>query len=135
MILNLSHSIFIQNPLDIYLKLDITEKEWEKIWYRGKYLLYEFPELYEYVTGILKKDMSKKMLDRCIKRYEVFLLTQSLLNRKEQSIHITYYPKHVHSFIKDYYHENTTGTNGRDVSQDDREIPTREKDGIQIAGD
>ena len=135
MILDLTNSLFKQDPFEVFKEYGISREEWENIWYKSKFLEYKPRELSEYLRHILHKEVNDKQLSRFLMRYEVYILTQPLINRKDQTIHISYYPKNVISFIKDYYHEITTRTDKRNVPRDDTEIPCREEDGIQATSD
>jgi len=104
MILNLNDPFFAKDPFEVYRGLQIEKEDWNKIWYKKKFLEYRLEELVEYINVIMHKPVSRKQLSRCLMRYEVFLRTQSLIKRHEQTVHINYYPDNIKSFIKDYYH-------------------------------
>ncbi|TXG76601.1 hypothetical protein E6Q11_04340 [Candidatus Dojkabacteria bacterium] len=102
--MNLNDPIFTKNPFEIYLANNINAEEWGEIWYRKKFLEYKLEELVEYIHVIQHKSITRKQLARFLARYELYLRTQSLIKRNEQTIHISYYPENLKSFIKDYYH-------------------------------
>ena len=104
MILNLTDPFFTKDPFETYERYNISRDEWNTIWYKKKFLDYRFDELVEYIHVIQKKKLTEKQLARLLMRYEVYLLTQVLLKRNEITVHITYFPKNLKSFIKDYYH-------------------------------
>lgn len=137
MILDLTNSFFKQDPFEVYKVYNISKEEWDKIWYKCKFLEYKPCELSEYINHILHKTITEKQLSRMLMRYEVYILTQPLIKKNEQTIHISYYPKNVLSFIKDYYHEQHKQKGERrdnkNVLRDDREIPPRKQDDFEIA--
>lgn len=104
MILNLTDPFFNKDPFDIYTRYKISLDEWNTIWYKRKFLNYRLDELVEYINVIQKKKLTQKQLSRLLMRYEVYLLTQVLLKRNEITVHITYFPRNLTTFIKDYYH-------------------------------
>lgn len=112
MILNLNDTFFTKDPFEVLESNNISRDEWDRIWYKRKFLEYRINELVEYMTAIMNKTINEKQLARLLMRYEVYLLTQPLLNRREQTIHISFYPMNVISFIKDYYHGNENNAQG-----------------------
>lgn len=105
MILNLNNNLFITNPLSIYREHGISNKEWNNIWYKRKFLEYQIKELVEYIQVVLHKDITCKQLSRFLMRYELYLLIQPLVKQNELTIHISFFPDNIKSFIKDYYNE------------------------------
>jgi hypothetical protein len=105
MILDLNDPFFAKDPLEVYEKYNVNQDEWKQIWYHKKFLEYTLEELLEYVKVVLKKEnLTRKHLYRFLMRYEIYLKTQALIKRNEQTIHINFYPENAKSFIKDYYH-------------------------------
>ena len=105
MILNLKNNLFITDPYKIYQEQNISKKEWNNIWYKRKFLEYQIKELIEYIHVVLHKDISPKQLSRYLMRYEMYLLIESIIKKGESTIHISYFPDNIKSFIKDYYNE------------------------------
>lgn len=103
MILNLNDKLFTKNPID---KFDISKSDWNRLWYKKKFLSYQPRELNEYVKTILHIDINPRTLYRYLCRYEVYLMAQSLIARKENTVHITYFPDNLVSYIKEYYNNN-----------------------------
>lgn len=137
MILDLTNTFFKQDPFEVYQVYNISKEEWENIWYKCKFLEYKPWELSEYITDILHKKITEKQLSRMLMRYEVYILTQPLIKRNEQTIHISYYPKNVLSFIKDYYHEKLNEQTSErrineNVLRNDRKIFAKQEDEPQI---
>lgn len=137
MILNLNDTFFTKDPFEVMRSSNISRDEWDRIWYKRRFLEYRINELVDYMTAIMGKEINEKQLSRLLMRYEVWILTQPLLNRREQTIHISFYPKNVISFIKDYYHgqQDTKREGQRDVPRDDREVPAGTQDALQVASD
>jgi len=105
MILNLNNNLFTKNPYEIYEENNISRKNWNNIWYKRKFLEYQIRELCEYINTVLHIELTPKQLSRFLMRYEMFLLVEPFKKKKESTIHISYFPDNIKTFIKDYYNE------------------------------
>lgn len=105
MILNLNNPLFKTNPMDIYREKNISQKEWNKIWYKRKFLEWQINELCEYIETVMHIDLTPKQLSRYLNRYEMHIMVEPFIKKKEATLHISYFPDNIKTFIKDYYNE------------------------------
>lgn len=105
MILNLQNNLFKTNPYEVYKEKNIEPKQWNKIWYKRKFLDYQINELCEFINTVWHIEITPKQLSRFLARYEMFIMIEPFIKKKESTIHIDYFPDNIKTFIKDYYNE------------------------------